>query len=195
MRVYFVTMNEMKFSEARSYVEAFAAEARANVSIQHVKRELPELMTADIEAVVRGKAVEAYRLFGRPCVVEHSGLFMTALHNLPGVLGKMIWDSLQGRMCSFLLQGEERDAVARSVVGYCDGRRIRLYRGETPGSIAECPLGDYKLTWDPIFIPLGSDKTYGELGPEAKLENSPAAQAWRQFFNDVVLGRPAPGAG
>ncbi|HYP53957.1 MAG TPA: non-canonical purine NTP pyrophosphatase [Pyrinomonadaceae bacterium] len=192
MRIYFVTMNELKFAEAEAFVKAFAAESGAEVSVRHVRLDLPEMMTVDMEELVRRKAVAAYRSFGLPCVVEHSGLFMKALRNLPGVLGKMIWDSVGERMSSFLLQGDERDAVARSVLGYCDGRRINIYRGETPGHIADRPRGDYDFCWDPIFIPHGGDQTYGELGPEAKLATSPAAQAWKLFLDDAVLGRRAP---
>ena len=182
MRIYFVTMNDQKFSEARACVEEFAAERNADLTLCQVRLDLPEVATADIEAVVRAKTVEAYRLFGLPCVVEHSGLFVKALQNLPGVLGKMIWDSVGERMCSFLLSGDERDATARSVIGYCDGRQIHLYHGATPGRIAQAPRGDYDFCWDPIFVPEGGEQTYGELGPALKRATSPATKAWREFL-------------
>lgn len=185
-RIYFVTMNQRKLSEAEAFVEAYAAEARQQVTLCHVPLGLTELMTADIEEIVRSKAVEAYRHFGLPCVVEHSGLFLKALHNLPGVLGGMIWHSIGERMCGFVAEGEARDAVARSVVGYCDGRRVRLYPGETPGRIAERPSGEYDFCWDTIFIPEGHTETYGDLGFEGKRATSPAAQAWHKFLADVL---------
>ena len=80
---------------------------------------------------MRRKALEAYEDLGVPCVVEHGGLFMDALPGLPGGIGQLMWDAVGDRMCGFLSPDDSRRAVARSVIGYCDGRQIWTYGGET----------------------------------------------------------------
>jgi len=127
----------------------------------------------------------------QPCVVEHSGLLMEALPKLPGGLGQIIWGAIGERMCSFLLEGDKRNATAQSFIGYCNGRHVQVYSGTMHGNIAESARGENKCNWDPIFIPRGSDKTYGEMEPEEKRSTSPSIKAWKSFlkneFPDLTL--------
>ena len=136
----------------------------------------------DIEKIVRQKAVGAFGVMGHPCVVEHGGLFMEALPGLPGSVGKIVWDAVGERLCGFLRDSDSRAATVRCYLGYCDGRRIRVYIGETRGHIADRARGDYKFAWDPIFIPEGQSRTYGEMGLEQKRDTSPIYRAWDAFF-------------
>jgi XTP/dITP diphosphohydrolase len=114
--------------------------------------------------------------------VEHGGIFMDALPGLPGGIGQIIWNAVGDRICSFLGEQDSRGAVARSIIGYCDGKRVRTYTGETRGQITKSARGGYKFNWDPIFIPDGSDLTYGEMGPEKKQATSQSLKAWKAFL-------------
>ncbi len=89
----------------------------------------------------------------------------------------------------FLAPGESRGAVALSVIGYCDGRRIRVHRGETRGNVTEKADGEYKFNWDPIFMPEGSEQTYGQMGMELKRATSPSVKAWEAFLTAEFPGR------
>ncbi|MEK7856741.1 MAG: hypothetical protein AAB288_11675, partial [Acidobacteriota bacterium] len=52
--------------------------------------------------------------------------------------------SIRGlRLCGFLRANDSRGATARAILGYCDGRQIRLFRGETRGEVAERARGEY----------------------------------------------------
>ena len=92
-------------------------------------------------------------------------------------------------MCGFLRDGESREATALSVIGYCDGLRVRVHRGETRGKVTEKALGEYTFNWDPIFIPDGFEQTYGQMGLEMKRATSPVAKAWAEFFTAEFGGR------
>jgi XTP/dITP diphosphohydrolase len=184
MKIYFVTGNDQKVSEARDYVKQFGGSPVA-IELCAVKHPLQEILHRDIDLIVKNKALQAYQYLSVPCVVEHSGLFMDALKNLlPGGLGQIIWDAVGDRMCDFLRADDSRKATARSVIGYCDGRRVRLYAGETQGRVAEKSRGQYVFNWDPVFVPDGSDQTYGEMGPEKKRATSPFAKAWKKFLDE-----------
>ena len=78
---------------------------------------------------------------------------MEALAGLPGGVGQVVWDAVQDRMCGFLHADDSRKAVARSIIGYCDGRRGAYVSGGTRGLVAERSRGEYLFHWDPIFIP------------------------------------------
>ena len=105
--------------------------------------DVQEILDPDLELVVRKKTLEGYEYLNRPCLVEKSGLFFKGLPDLPGPLGKIIWKAVRGRMCDFLRKGDSRLATARAIIGYCDGKRIKTYKGDTNGEIAEEARGDY----------------------------------------------------
>ncbi len=55
-------------------------------------------------------------------------------------------------------------------------------QGETRGRVADRARGRYKFAWDPIFVPDGASKTYGQMGLEGKRETSPVYRAWDTFL-------------
>ena len=182
MKIYFVTSNKFKAAEVAAFFKSAELEERFNISVSVVETALQEILHEDIQVIVKKKALEAYSYFGAPCVVEHGGIFMDALPGLPGGIGHVIWNAVGDRICSFLGEKDSRAAVARSIIGYCDGRRVRLYTGETVGQITDSSRGNYKFNWDPIFIPEGSDQTYGEMGAEQKQATSQSLKAWKIFL-------------
>ena len=182
MKIYFVSTNDKKIEEVQNYLKYLKETSDINIDLGIVKSDVREMLHPDINEIVRSKALEAYRHTGLPCVVEHGGLFMKDLPGLPGGIGKIIWEAVGDRMCGFLRQEDSREAIAVSVIGYCNGRRIHIYRGETGGQVATGARGDYTYNWDPIFIPEGSDQTYGEMGPEKKRATSQSIKAWDAFL-------------
>jgi len=182
MKLYFVTSSESKIAEVTDYFAALELSER--VTFHPVRHDVQEIMHPDLERVVRLKALEAYKFLRQPCVVEHGGLFFEGLRDLPGPLGKIIWSAVGERLCGFLREGDSRLAVARAFLGYCDGRQIRLFRGETIGTVALTARGDYnRHNWDPIFIPAGESSTYGEMGALGKRATSPMLRAWEKFLD------------
>jgi XTP/dITP diphosphohydrolase len=182
VKLYFLTMNALKLSEAEHYAVWRETGTREGVELCCVRHDVQEILDSDITKIIRQKAVAAYAYMGYPCLVEHGGLFMDALPGLPGGVGKIVWDAVQDRMCDFLRAGDSREATARSYLGYCDGRRVRVYMGETRGHVAQGARGAYKFGWDPIFVPESDSQTYGEMGLEKKRDTSPVYRAWDAFF-------------
>jgi len=140
-------------------------------------------MHLELEIIVRDKLLKAYKQFGLPCIVEHGAILIDSLNKLPGGISKVVWDNIEDKICKLILPGEPRTATAKSVIGYCDGKRVHLFIGETKGKVAEEAKGDRKFQWDPIFIPEGTDKTYSELGFPEKENYSQAAKAWKQLID------------
>ncbi len=182
MKIFYVTNNPFKEKEILDYFKVSGVNKQYDIELSIVKHSLQEILHPDIDVIVKAKALEAYKYLGVPCVVEHGGIFIDSLSALPGGIGQIIWNAVGDRICGFVKEGEPRDATARSIIGYCDGKRIYTFVGETRGQITKSSQGDYKFNWDPIFIPEGSIRTYGEMGPEMKRETSQAVKAWNEFL-------------
>lgn len=185
MNVYFVTVNTYKANEVETYL------ADCGFDLQIVPHRIQEILHIDLTEIVKDKVLKAYRDLRLPCVVEHGGLQIDALSGLPGGLSKVVWDTVGDRLCSFLRPGDPRTATAKSVIGYCDGKRVHTFSGETRGQISECGRGDYKFQWDPIFIPDGATETYAEMGFPRKKGYSQAAKAWSDYLS-FLQSRPLP---
>ena len=194
MKIYFVTANEKKIAESDERLKRFVERpqtrkrVRLEIEICPFKKHLDELLDTNIESIVRNKVIEAYRVVRLPCVVEHGGLFLDAWggsKGLLGGLGEIVWDAVGEGMCGFLRAEDTRGAEAQSIIGYCDGRRVRTYPGRTKGEVTEHARGDRGFRWDPIFKPTGCDLTYGEMAPEVKRETSPDEKAWDLFFQSL----------
>jgi XTP/dITP diphosphohydrolase len=182
MKIYFLTTNPFKKSELAHYARWRRVNRRHRVELCLVHQDMDEILHPDIARIVRQKAIDAYEQMKLPCVVEHGGIFMKALPGLPGSVGKIVWDAVGDRLCGFLRDADSRQATVRSYLGYCDGRRVRVYQGATRGTIAEAKRGRYEFAWDPIFIPENDTRTYGEMGLKGKRHTSPTYKAWDAFF-------------
>lgn len=117
--------------------------------------EMREPLEADLDELVRAEATAAYGQLRVPCIVEHAGLLFDGYvdRNYPGGLTKPMWNTLGS---DFLAETRSagRRVIARAVVGYCDGKTVHIFRGETNGTLAEAPRGDvYHFYWDTVFIP------------------------------------------
>ena len=67
------------------------------------------------------------------------------------------------------MKGEKnRRANAESAIAFNDGKKIKIVSAKLEGTVPEKPKGQYKFGWDPIFIPKGYKKTFGQMGPEEK---------------------------
>ncbi len=188
MKIYFVTKNENKQAEILAHLNSIEVKDRYPIELVFANNDLQEILDTDINKIVIAKTLEAYKLLGAPCVVEHGGIFIESLKEFPGGVGHVVWNAIGERMCSFLNDTDSRIATARSVIGYCDGKKIKTFEGETKGKIALQPKGNYLFNWDPIFLPEGSEQTYGEMGRELKRATSQAIKAWNNFLRSLNNG-------
>ena len=173
MRLRFLSSNPNKVTEAKAILSPAGFELIA------VEKKLDEIQSADVELLVRDKCIKAFRLIGRPVFVEHTGLYIEALNGFPGGLTQIFWDTLGAERVAALFGKEDGLAIARTRIGYCDGRCVHQFEGEVSGKMARKPRGDTSQ-WDGIFIPEGSNKTLAEMG-QRKNEISMRRKALDQF--------------
>ncbi len=159
-QITFITGNAKKAEELASYL---------NYPILHKKVDLTEIQSLDIYEIVKHKVSEAYSQIKSPVLVEDTSLSFSSLGKLPGPLIKWFSQELGNEgLCRILNNFEDRSVVAQVVFGFFDGKDIKYFEGSMDGIIADSPKGQNGFGWDPIFIPKGFDKTWGEMTPEEK---------------------------
>lgn len=159
--------------------------------------ETHEPLLCNLEAMVRVKAASAYRAVRVPCVVEHAGLVLEGFESksFPGGLTQPMWDALgpERFVTSCLPLGGR--AIARAVIGYCDGLEVHTFVGEMKGVLSNRPSGRREFYWDTVFCPDGfGGATYADIAETKlldKLRVSQSIKAIRDFMEYRLENEPA----
>lgn len=142
--------------------------------VNHQKIDLEELQSLDLRAVVEHKARSAYATTGQPVLVEDVALTFSALGRLPGTMIKWFLEEIgNDGLCKIMRGFDNRRATASIMYAYFDGTDLRIFEGHVPGSVAPEPRSSDEatawkssLSWNSVFIPGGSDKTYAQMSDE-----------------------------
>ena len=123
------------------------------------------------------KAFEIMKLCNNITIADDSGLEVDCLDGAPGVYsarfaGKDGDDDANNRKLTELIMDvpyEQRTGRFVSVITmvFPDGETISA-RGEVEGHLLTEKRGSSGFGYDPLFVPEGYDRTFGELGPEIK---------------------------
>jgi dephospho-CoA kinase len=169
-----VTGNPGKLAEARRI---------AGPALEAVVLDLPEPQSLDMLEILEAKAAAAWQRVGRPLVVEETGLELLAMRGFPGPLVKWMLHAMgaDGVARTALALGEPT-AVARCMLLHFDGQTRTLAEGETRGALVLPPRGEGGFGWDPVFLPDGETRTYGELDGAVKDRISHRGRAWRMLL-------------
>ena len=183
MELYFATSNENKLREAAKIL---------GLPVKQLKVEMMEPQLWDIVDVSMEKARQAYAAAGKPLFVEDTAIYIDGLNGFPGPLISWVRQTIGNPGLLKLLKGvDDRRAKTVAVVSFADGNEIKQFGGSEEGLIADEERGK-GWGFDPIFIPSGFDKTYGELGEEKKNEISHRAKAFKQFKEWLSVTRAKP---
>jgi XTP/dITP diphosphohydrolase len=181
--IRFLSSNEHKIREVESIL------GPTGISVIPVSRKIEEIQTEDVSRLVRDKVLKAFEQIGRPIFVEHTGLHLPGLNDLPGGLTQIFWDSLQADSFVQLVSGlATKKAVAKTVIGYCDSRKIFCFEGAVSGSVPTLPAGSRDFQWDCVFVPDGFLETFSQLGESRKNEISMRRKALDKF-SSFLQGR------
>jgi non-canonical purine NTP pyrophosphatase (RdgB/HAM1 family) len=160
----FITSNPSK-AEQLSY--------HLDFPVTHQKIDLHEIQSLDLKEIVLQKAKDAYKQVQAPVLVEDTSLIFHDLGLLPGTLIKWFLQELKNDgLCKLLDAYTNRSATAQVMFALYDGETAHFFEGGAKGTIADSPRGETGFGWDPIFIPEGYKKTWGEMTPEEQSNTS-----------------------
>lgn len=158
MKIEYITSNKQKFQEAQHVLPEF--------ELEQVDIELTEIQGTRKE-IIRAKAKEALHILKRPLVVEDVSLCCPAIGGLPGPYIKDFLKALGDKGLYELIHKYSNHSVeVICIVGYIEPNiEPTLFEGIVKGSIV-APKGELRhgiYSWNPIVLPNGSDKTFGEM--------------------------------
>jgi len=179
-RLLVASRNQKKLAELRRVLDAAGVSGLTLVSLDDVPPfdEAPET-GATFEENALAKARDAYAATGLPAVADDSGLEVSALNGMPGVLSAR-WAGAHGDDVAnyelvlaqmYDVPDDRRSAAFVSscalVYGAGEGD-YAVVRGEWPGVLAREPRGDGGFGYDPVFIPEGEVRSAAQLNPAEK---------------------------
>lgn len=155
-KLIFVSSNEYKINEVKQQFTKY------NIEIIPKKLEIKELQEACSFELIKDKVLKCFNIIKYDFIVEHTELRIESLNNFPGMHTAPFWKTLKSKKICEISKNSKATAI--TYLGFCNGRRIEIFRGVTTGKISNRPKGNSDFQWDTIFIPDGSNKTFAELG-------------------------------
>ena len=189
MKICFATNNKKKIEE----VNAALGPEFELVSLQEIGcvEELPETGdTLDHNAFQKARYVKEH--FGVDCFADDTGLEVEVLEGAPGVYsGRFAGEPRSDeRNIDLLLEKMEgktnRKARFRTVIALILEGKEYQFEGIAEGEILKERVGEKGFGYDPVFKPIGFDKTFAQLSLEEKNEIShrgKAVKALIEFLN------------
>jgi XTP/dITP diphosphohydrolase len=129
------------------------------------------------------KALAAARATGLPALSDDSGLVIDALGGAPGVYTADWAEKPDGSRDFMMAMTRTEDLLREQGALTPDARKGKFvaviclawpdghaeyFRGEAPGRLTWPPRGDKGFGYDPVFVPDGHDRTFGEMTASEK---------------------------
>lgn len=137
------------------------------------------------------KARYLYNKYKRPCIADDSGLEVEALNGKPGVYSARYAGDDNNPIANNIklldnLKGfSNRNAQFRTVIAYLCPQGEFLFEGIVYGTITKEIKGTNGFGYDPLFQPLGHNKTFAEMNSEEKNKISHRAIAINKFVTFI----------
>lgn len=189
----FATNNVHKLEELRAVAgDRFEIKSLPDIGCHD---DIPE--DADtLEGNALAKARWVSERYGVGCIADDTGLEVDALGGRPGVHSARFapgsdHDSAANmRHLLALMQNvpdEARTARFRTVIALMiSGREPELFQGAVEGRILDAPAGEGGFGYDPLFVPDGWDKSFGQATAEEKNSVSHRARACRALIDGLA---------
>jgi XTP/dITP diphosphohydrolase len=200
--------NQGKVREIRDLLGPYGIEP-----VSAAELDLPEPDEIGVDFIENAdlKARQAADLTGLPALSDDSGLCVEALGGRPGIFSarwayanpsvphegdageiqggrdfdlamRRVWEELEA-----LGPDASRNAhfVCALAVVWPDGQ-AEWFEGRVDGTLVWPPRGDKGHGYDPMFVPNGSELTYGEIDPAEKHATSHRADAFRKLVERLL---------
>ena len=166
------------------------------VSVASLGLAEPEETEASFAGNARLKALAAAQAAGLPALADDSGLCVAALGGAPGIFsarwGGPSRDFLAGarrieaalaRLGATRTRDRSAWFVCALALAWPDGQAV-VHEGRIDGHLVWPPRGTRGFGYDPVFVPHGDQRTFGEMPPEEKDAISHRAQAFADLRRD-----------
>jgi XTP/dITP diphosphohydrolase len=185
--------NEGKVREIEALLGPYGIQP---VSAKSLDLPEPEETGTTFVANAELKALQAADLSGLPALADDSGLCVEALNGDPGIFsarwagsGKDFGVAMKLVEDRLAAAGPDavRDAhfVCALALAWPDGH-VEWFEGRVDGLLVWPPRGEHGFGYDPMFVPNGHDRTFGEMTHDEKTPLTHRAAAFRQLVDAVL---------
>lgn len=185
-KITYVTGNFGKYTSVKERFEELGIE------IDFFDYDFNEPEVNDIEFVSREKAIEAYKVLGKPCFVADSGFYIDNYPNNPGYPGAFVKrsgvSSNINNLLDIMSDIDDRSCYFLDCLTFYDGRDFYTFYGKSSGVLSrEIKGNSIKKSWSNlwlVFIPNNCSKTLSEMDDiERKERNDGRTSAIEEFGN------------
>ena len=184
MKLIFASHNENKVAEIQSLLgEDFSLLSLKELSFN---QDIPETSeTLEGNSIIKADAV--FEQFKMPCFADDTGLEVDSLGGEPGVYSARYGgeDKNADKNMDLLLKKlhgiSSRKARFRTVITYRTQNQMHQFEGVVEGHIINEKKGVHGSGYDPIFIPIGSQKTFAQMSTKEKNQFSHRSRAFEKL--------------
>lgn len=191
MKLIFATNNQHKAEEVKAVVHSSIEVI--TLKDAGIDIDIPEPHDT-LEANATEKSRTIFNLTHTNCFSEDTGLEVTALDGEPGVKSARYagdsrsFDKNIEKLLQKLENKPDKSARFRAVISLIIDGKETQFEGVCNGWIINEKRGVQGFGYDPVFIPEGSDKTFGEMDLEEKKTFSHRTKATEKlvtFLNHI----------
>ncbi len=177
----FVTSNTRKLRDLERACEPYG------ITIEQVELPVDEVQSHDPEKIALDKAKRAYKLAGRPIVVNDAFWNILALRGFPGAFMSYMVGWLRAEdFLALLADKTDRTIGCTDTLVYYDGKRSKIFSMDIWGKIIDRPQGQGQSI-EQIVILDGQDKTIAEAAGHSRVDTT--GMIWHDFAKWYNLQR------
>ena len=192
-KIVFFSYNNNKIKEVKKLFE----EIEINILSLH---DFPGILNpketgSSFEENAKIKSSYGYEKIKLPCFADDSGICISALNYFPGIKSKRFLEKNGNHEKTFKIiinKAKEQlnfQAYFQTSISLTFSNESIFFKGVISGKISPEPRGKYGFHYDPIFIPKGSEKTFGEMTIEEKNKISHRARAIKKLKKFLILNK------
>ncbi len=190
-KLIFATHNQNKVQEVKAVFDGVSVVSLADLDYHQDIAETEDTFVGN--ALLKARHI--FKVFKTPVFADDSGLEVLALDGAPGVYSARYAGEEKNhaknntKLLDGLANEPNRVAQFRTVISYKDATAELTFEGIVKGTIAHQLSGSGGFGYDPLFIPEGYNKTFGELPKEIKLRLSHRSRAifkLKHYLNSIT---------
>lgn len=184
-KIIFASNNQNKVAEIRKVLQGLFEVVSLKEGGIHI--DIPEPYDT-LEANASTKSATIFKLTGSNCFSEDTGLFADALNGAPGVKSARYAGEPSSneaniqKLLSNLQNMENRKAHFRTVISLILNGKEYQFDGICEGIILNEKRGEQGFGYDAVFLPHGSDRSFGEMTMEEKSQFSHRKKAMSKLI-------------
>ncbi len=189
--ILFFTNNINKINEIKNLTKEY----KINIYSQKDYRieEEPKENGKSFAENAKIKSDFGYKLTKIPCFADDSGICIEALNGKPGIYSKRFLNNFKNKndCFNFIIKAtnKTKNNKAHFKTSIClttsNGYNV-FFEGRVDGSISKFIYGNKGFGYDPIFIPNGLSKTFGQMNLKEKNLLSHRSIAIRKFLQFII---------